>query len=335
MTLHETSSESANRQPRQHDDHSAGLTRARLPQFGKRRAGAGLAAAAELPYQRHLLRQSRALRRILWLLLIVPAGCLIQALLLTLPGRAHENFGMAFWSAVSRALGLSIRIAGHPARQTETGRPIIYVSNHSSWLDIPALGAKLSAPFVAKTEVGSWPLIGTAARLGATVFVSRNRKTAARERDEMEKMLAAGRGLILFPEGTSSDGSRVLPFHAAFFAAAYGPSKPLIQPVSVVYDRLGGLPVGRASRAVFAWYGDMALVPHLFQVAQCKGKRVTLLFHASVEPADYPNRKALAAAVHGIIDQGAAELRQNRPARPLPQAPAKPRAEPASHEAFA
>jgi hypothetical protein len=97
----------------------------------------------------------------------------------------------------------------------------------------------------------------------------------------MQQKLQAGDDLILFPEGTSSDGSRVLPFHSSFFAAAYGEVSPLIQPVSVVYDRLAGLPVGRSSRAVFAWYGDMSLAPHFWQVAQWRGKRVTLLFHGA------------------------------------------------------
>ena len=73
----------------------------------------------------------------------------------------------------------------------------------------------------------------------------------------MRERLAAGDNLVLFPEGTTSDGSRVLPFRSSFFAIAEGEDPPLIQPVSVVYDRLGGLPTGRASRPVFAWYGDM------------------------------------------------------------------------------
>jgi 1-acyl-sn-glycerol-3-phosphate acyltransferase len=85
-----------------------------------------------------------------------------------------------------------------------------------------------------------------------------------------------------------------------------------------VYDRLAGLPVGRSSRAVFAWYGDMSLAPHFWQVAQWRGKRVTLLFHAPLDPADFPSRKALSQAAWQVVADGAATLRQNRPARPLP-----------------
>ena len=112
----------------------------------------------------------------------------------------------------------------------------------------------------------------------------------------------------------------MLGFHSSFFAAAYGEGKPLIQPVSVVYDRLAGLPVGRASRTVFSWYGDMELAPHVWRLTQWHGKRVTLLFHAPVDPAHYPSRKALSQACWQMVAEGAAVLRQNRPAQPATSA---------------
>ena len=128
----------------------------------------------------------------------------------------------------------------------------------------------------------------------------------------MRSRLEAGDNLVLFPEGTSNDGSRVLPFRSTFFSIAEGERTPLIQPVSVVYDMLGGLPIGRASRAVFAWYGDMSLGSHFWQLAQNKGLRATVLLHAPMDPADYPSRKALAEAVWEVVAEGAATLRQNR-----------------------
>ena len=143
----------------------------------------------------------------------------------------------------------------------------------------------------------------------------------------MQEKLAAGDALILFPEGTSSDGARVLPFRSAFFAAAFGTARPIIQPVSVVYDRLAGLPVNHASRAVFAWYGDMNLAPHVWQLAQWQGKRVTLLFHPPLDPADFADRKALSQATWQAVAEGAAALRQNRPA------PGRPALVPAAHGA--
>ncbi len=261
------------------------------------------------------LRYVRAVARFAIVLLLTPPACILQALLLLSTSDAKRRFAALYWRMVCHVLGLKIRIIGAPAQRTT--RPVVFVSNHSSWLDIPALGGAVQGCFVSKDDVARWPLIGTIARLGRSIFVSRNRGDMIAERDAMQARLAGGDNLILFPEGTSSDGSRVLPFHSAFFAAAYGAQKPLIQPVSVVFDRLAGLPVGKATRPVFAWYGDMSLAPHAWQVAQWRGKRVTILFHTPIDPAAYASRKALSQAVWQVVADGAATLRQNRPAEPL------------------
>ncbi len=135
----------------------------------------------------------------------------------------------------------------------------------------------------------------------------------------MRARLVAGDNLILFPEGTSSDGSRVLPFRSAFFSNAetrddrQSGAGPLIQPVSLVYDRVGGLPAGRASRPLFAWYGDMDIASHFWRLGQYTGLRATVLLHAPMDPAAYADRKQLAQAVWQVAADGAALLRQNRP----------------------
>ena len=263
----------------------------------------------------HLARRIRAIRRGLLILLLTLLSLPIQAVLLVLPGRANIAFAKFYWATFARLLGLTVRVIGQPA--IGGGRPVVFVSNHSSWLDVPVLGGQLDGCFVAKSEVSRWPLISTIARLGRTVFVSRRRGETVKERDSMRGRLAAGDSLILFPEGTTSDGSRVMPFRSTFFAIAEGERKPLIQPVSVVYDRLAGLPTGRATRPVFAWYGDMDIASHYWRLAQHRGLRVTVLLHAPLDPAAFPDRKALSRAVWGAVADGAATLRQNRPAKPL------------------
>jgi 1-acyl-sn-glycerol-3-phosphate acyltransferase len=272
------------------------------------------------PRQRtHRLRSVRRGAAIaLWTL---PAAA-IQAGMLVLPGRGKIVFARLYWASLCRLLGLQVRVIGMPARQD--GRPVVFASNHSSWLDILALGGVLEGCFIAKEEVGRWPVIRTVARLGRTVFVSRRAANTGRERDAMRDRLDAGDNLILFPEGTSSDGSRVLPFRSVFFSVVEArtgevqqrPLRPLIQPVSVVYDQLGGLPMGRASRPVFAWYGDMDLASHFWRLAQHRGLRATVLLHAPVDPAAYASRKALSQAVWQTVAEGAATLRQNRPVLP-------------------
>jgi lyso-ornithine lipid O-acyltransferase len=266
----------------------------------------------------HLMRRLRVIRRFLAVLFWTLPAMPIQALCLMLPGRPKVVFARMYWALFSRLLGLRVRVIGEVARAT-AGRPVVFVSNHSSWVDVPVLGGVLDGCFVAKGQVAGWPVIGTIARLGRSVFVTRQRGTTARELGDLRARLRAGDNLILFPEGTSSDGSRVLPFRSSFFAvaeAAGGPP-PLLQPVSIVYDRLGGLPTRRASRPVFAWYGDMDIASHFWRMGQHSGLRVTVLLHAPLDPARFPDRKALSLAVWRTVADGASTLRQNRPAQPL------------------
>ena len=270
----------------------------------------------ELPRDR--LRPVQCVRRGLAIALWTVPAAAIQAVLLVLPGRGKVVFARFYWASLCRLLGLQVRVIGVPAKRLG-GRSVVFASNHSSWVDILTLGGVLEACFIAKEEVGTWPVIRTVAHLGRTVFVSRRASNTSRERDAMRDRLDAGDNLILFPEGTSSDGSRVLPFRSVFFSVAEARGQrlqPLIQPVSVVYDQLGGLPMGRASRPVFAWYGDMDLASHFWRLAQHRGLRATVLLHAPVDPAAYASRKELSQAVWQTVAEGAATLRQNRPVRP-------------------
>jgi 1-acyl-sn-glycerol-3-phosphate acyltransferase len=261
---------------------------------------------------RRRLRQVRAVWRgvagILWTII----ACPIQAVMLALPGRGKVIFARAYWALFSALIGLSVRRIGVPAAGQPGGRRVVFVSNHSSWLDIPVLGGQLEACFVSKDEIARWPGVSLVAKLGRTVFVTRTRGTTGRERDDMRARLLAGDNLLLFAEGTSSDGSRVLPFRSAFFSIAQGGDPPLIQPVTVGYDRLGGLPTGRSTRAVFAWYGDMDLARHFWQLAQWGGMRVTVQLHPPLDPKDFPDRKALAQAAWQAVASAAAAMRQNR-----------------------
>lgn len=259
------------------------------------------------------LRRMRVVRRGMLVVLLTVPSMVVQAALLLVPGRGKVRFARAYWSGVSRVMGMRVQVLGGVPQD---GRPVVFASNHSSWLDIAVLGGVLEACFVAKAEVGRWPVIRTVARLGRTVFVSRRARDTMAERDGMRARLQAGDNLLLFPEGTSNDGSHVLPFRSSFFSvceAAEGGAVPWVQPVSIVYDRLGGMPVGRSSRAVFAWYGDMALGPHFWRVGQEQGMRATVLLHPPLDPAAFVSRKALAAAAWGIVAEGAARLRQNEP----------------------
>ena len=278
----------------------------------------------EQPFAGGLMARVRAVRRGVTILLFTVVAGVVQAVCLVMPGQAKVVFARCYWAGVCRLMGLRVRVVGRQARRDDWreagGRPVVFASNHSSWLDVLVAGGALEGCFVAKAEVETWPLVRTVARLGRTVFVSRRVRDTGRERDAMRGRLDGGDNLILFPEGTSNDGSRVLPFRSSFFSVVeerVGSVRPMIQPVSVVYDQLGGLPMGRASRAVFAWYGDMELGSHFWRLAQQRGLRATVLLHAPIDPAAYASRKDVAQAVWETVAAGAAALRQNRPAVPI------------------
>lgn len=190
-------------------------------------------------------------------------------------------------------IGLKIRIVGAPA----TTGPVLFVSNHVSWLDIPILSSVLPASFVAKREVGDMGAFGTLARLQGTIFIDRDRRSEARAQNrDIARRLADGGNLILFAEGTSTDGSLVLPFKSALFAVAEGGDVALrVQPMTIAYKSLHGLPLTRGTRPLIGWYGDMELLPHFLTILGLGEIGVEIRFHEPVDVAAFASRKALAS----------------------------------------
>jgi 1-acyl-sn-glycerol-3-phosphate acyltransferase len=233
----------------------------------------------------------------------------MQALLLRLSRRAPVRFAQFYWQGLAVILGLKIRRLGAPVA---AARPALFIANHSTWLDIVALGAVLPGAFIAKSEIDGWPLVGLMARLGRTEFVSRGRATLHEEQKRLSARMAAGDDFILFPEGTTSDGNRVLPFHASFLTLAFGEAQPTVQPVAVVYDELDGLPVRRGDRTMISWHGDMPLAPHALALLKRHSLRATLWLGAPIAPGTVPDRKALGRVLEARIGGAAASLRQSR-----------------------
>ena len=192
-------------------------------------------------------------------------------------------------------LGLPLITRGTPMQNKGA-----VVANHSSWLDIFALNAVQRGYFVAKSEVERWAAIGWLARATGTVFVARKGTEAKRQQALFESRLRAGHRLMFFPEGTSTDAVRVLPFKSTLFAAFYthGLDDILhIQPVSVIYHA----PKGQDAR-FYGWWGEMDFAPHLLQVlAAGKHGRVEVIFHPEVAVNAFASRKDLAAHCEAVI----------------------------------
>ena len=168
-----------------------------------------------------------------------------------------------YYRVLCALLRVRVRVNGEPVRS----KAVLFVSNHVSWADILVIGSLAPVAFVAKREVASWPLVGISARLQRTVFVDRTRRHQTGETvTEIVKRLAGGTPVVLFAEGTSSDGNRVLPFRSALLGAveeAAGSGGILIQPMSICYTAQQGLPMGRQHRPLVAWYGDLDFMPHI------------------------------------------------------------------------
>ena len=216
----------------------------------------------------------------------------LQGCLVVTRAAAQNRFPNWYHRKLIWLLGFRVEVTGTPSDR----HPTLFVSNHVSYWDIVVLGSLVRGSFVAKSEVANWPFFSILAKLQRTVFVERRSSRAADQRDQIARRLERGDNLILFAEGTSSDGNRVLPFKSALFSVAERRVRdaPLqVQPVTVSYTKLDGLPLGRFLRPYFAWYGDMDLAPHIWESLGLGNVTVQVTFHPPVNIEAFGSRKAL------------------------------------------
>lgn len=246
--------------------------------------------------------RSRAVGRLVLFAALLGSLILPYLLLTAAAPRQRQRVARMFLRGCLTVTGLRLNVLGH--RDPSVA---LYAANHASYLDIPVLGALLSGcVFVAKREVAGWPLFGFLARLARTEFVSRNGPDAKRQQRRLAKRLARGERLILFPEGTSTNGTQVRPFKSALFAALDGTAADArVQPVTIAYARRrDGGPLTEPERDQFAWYGEMTLAPHLWNVFGIEGCEVDVVFHPPLGARDFADRKGLAQHCEAAVLAG-------------------------------
>lgn len=230
----------------------------------------------------------------IWSILLVPP----QILLLFFYKSHAAYFIPQLWhKGVCRIMGLKTEIIGTP----DSSRQTIYISNHISDLDIPVIGSVIRASFIAKTEVATWPVLGFLARIQQTAFISRSSKDVKHVKNALHTMLTEGKSLILFPEGTSSGGTDVLPFKSSLFSLLQ--DHPIsLQPFTIQVIKANGAPaITQTDRDFYAYYGDIELAPHLWGFVTGKGATIRLTFHTPIALNGTETRKDLAAQTWGII----------------------------------
>jgi 1-acyl-sn-glycerol-3-phosphate acyltransferase len=218
-------------------------------------------------------------------------------------------------------IGVRIREVGRRSAAT----PVLILSNHVSWLDICVIAALAPVVFIAKSEVAGWPVLGWLARLQRTIFIDRRARhqTGAATR-EIAARLLGGDAVVLFAEGTSSDGIRVLPFRSSLVGAVHHAlgntahhTHVTVQPMSLAYVGFGGVPIGRGLRERVAWYGDVELVPHLLRVVASGAVDVIVSWGEATAYDMSADRKAIArGAERSVRRMTTAALRATPPAQP-------------------
>lgn len=243
-------------------------------------------------------------------------GILVVFLIVTLPLMAVQWLLLAtgprgaiwlphyYHRFICRLLGLRLQVVG----SIDATRPALIVANHVSWLDIPVISSIAPVSFVAKSEVARWPLIGWLARLQRSVFIDRSARNGAHQQARsIAERLAAGDRIVLFAEGTTGDGNRVLPFKSALLAAVgLGNGETprpdvAVQTLAISYTHVHGIPLGRMLRPFVAWYGDMDVPGHAWRVLKNGPIDASIQIGEPLPISEFASRKALAAHTERVI----------------------------------
>ena len=244
---------------------------------------------------------------VLFIILVIPPLCLLYKT------RISPYYNLMAFKLFTLCIGMKTKIVkGKVVKNSK----VLLVANHASYLDIFGIGSKIITNFISKEDVKKWPIFGLAATIGNTIFISRNRMQAAHEVDFMEKELEKRRiPVIVFPEGTSTDGNEVLPFKSSLFAMfenQFGKQTEnpiLVQPVSIAYIYEGKKRLTPEQRHNYAWYiKEQTLGAHLLNALIHSPFTMEIIIHDPIDITKFKDRKELAKYCYEVVDKGFKEL---------------------------
>lgn len=219
----------------------------------------------------------------------------VQIVALRLGPRRSAVVPRLYHAIICRLMGVRTTVAGMPPPADAGG---LIVANHVSWLDISVIGALRPLCFVAKSEVAGWPGVGFLAKLQRTVFIDRGRRAhTADVAAEMGARISAGEAVVLFAEGTTGDGTRILPLRSSLLGAAHqalalnDDADIPVYPLAITYTGFHGMAGGRDERSALAWYGDTELAPHLKAMLAAGAIDVTLSWGEPIAMGARTSRK--------------------------------------------
>jgi len=229
----------------------------------------------------------RLLMIVLWFFLMFIIFVISKMLNLNIKNSMPRLFHQGFLKL------LNVKVILHGT--LKTNKPGLLISNHASWIDISILSSLTNICFIAKSEVSGWPIVGFLVRLQDTVFIERKINRVIKQKKEILNFLSRGKKLVLFPEGTSSDGNRVLKFKSSLFSIGETEEGKLggyeFQAVTICYSGLNGLPMSRSQRPNVAWWGNMNLFNHLWNLFSLNAIKVTVTAHEPI--TNIENRKIM------------------------------------------
>lgn len=258
----------------------------------------------------------RGAMRLTGLILLILFTYIIAPIARQFPVHFRVRQSMRFHRMARRIAGIKLVVQGEPT----AARPTLYVSNHSSYFDIFVLGGLVDASFIAKAEIEQWPIFPALCHIQETLFVKREGREAGKQKNVMTERLLRDDRLVLFAEGTTSDGSRVLPFRSSLFAAALAPDGQkmiTVQPVSIIASAINGFPITQATMPLYAWYGDMTLFAHLWPLLCLKQVTVSVTFHPPTNSLETNHRKALCDYCYRYVSAGVSTLLRGMPPQAL------------------
>jgi len=212
-----------------------------------------------------------------------------------------------FWATVMIWI-LDITVTVHEEIKELKKTQNLIVSNHQSYLDVIVIASMISTLFVAKKDVQSWPLLGWLASLGGTLYIDRTAfRGAKRSMIEIEKTLLNGRNVLIFPEGTSSNGETIFPFRPSLFNAAYQ-AKCAVLPITVNYEMINGSKVTISNRDLVCWYGGMTFITHFWNLLEITSCKVSISFHMPIESTMHQSPQELSFSAYNAVKKGFIQL---------------------------